>query len=430
MRQKLRTTCPHRPAARIALAVLAVVVLASGAARSASDEMIAYDTEHYSIQTDLTPRFATIVGNHMETIYREYERRFEGYGKMTVRFDVRVFRTRDGYAQVVPKQYVGSTGIYIERGSKRLLAAHADGRTAEEVLRTLYHEGFHQFMYHVISKRCPIWLNEGLAEYFSEATWNGEGFETGIVPSSRLYKVQEAVRNGAYIPLAVLFAMSSDEWARSAAMDARRADLQYSQVWSVAQFLLHADNGRYAHLIGKFLTELNETRDQVEAFTKVFGTDVGAFERAWALYTMNLKPSPKSVCRDNMQSLMLLAKLYYDRPAEFTSVGDLRKRVMGRRRYPWAITRPDGSKVSATDKDAVARLFHCPFDRTGHSASYVVARSPQTGEPVLVCMHHPGIIIKAYYQTDDRGQLQVVIEEEVHETVRQDLRQAIAAAMR
>ncbi len=414
----------HRTQRIVSLAIVVAALFASGAA--SADDTIEYATEHYSVETDITPRFARVVGDHMETIYREYERRFADYGEMQAKFNVKVFGTERAYLGEVPATVQGSTGVFVSRGN--LLAAHADGRTAEEVLRTLYHEGFHQFMYYMISRDAPIWLNEGLAEYFSEATWNGKGFETGLVPSSRLHLVQEALRSGTYVRLRTLFALSSDEWLYNVRMDRRRASLYYSQSWAVVQFLIHADGGRYQPMLKAFMKAVSEGKDQEEAFAEVFGPNVEAFEKGWGMYMMSLRPSAKFVCRDNMEALMVLAQMTYSDLREFTSLSDLHYKLLRRGRYQWTLTKPSGESVSSRDRTAAEALFRCPFQNDAGDLGYTVVNDPRDGMPVLVCLHHPGFIIKAYFKSDGGDKPRVVIEEEVNETVREDFRRAIISA--
>jgi hypothetical protein len=383
-----------------------------------------YETEHYSVETDTNEKFAEAVGRHMEAIYGEYASRFHDYGKVAVHFNVAVYNTEAGYWNRVPVEVRGSTGVFIS--AQRLLAAHCDGRTGEEVLRTLYHEGFHQFMYLVISQQCPIWLNEGLAEYFSEATWNGGGFTTGLVPTMRLFVVQQALRDGTYIHLSDLFSLKPEQWLQNVRTDKRRASLHYAEAWSVAQFLIRADGGRYAPLLDKFLQSIHSGRDEREAFSESFGSDVTAFEQVWAAYVMSLEPSPEFRCRDNLEAILLLAQMVYGDPRKFSSIENLRWELLFRPRYSWQITRPNGEKITSDMRSEVAALFRCPFDRSG-GISYIVITNLDTGLPVVVCSHHAGVIIKAYYNPSGNG-LQPVVEEQARELVSPDMWGAIEEA--
>jgi len=417
----------HRLVVGLALALL--MALLSLPVRGAAASAFEYKTEHYMVTTDISPRFAEVVGRHMEEIYKEYSRRFATYGEADGRFDVQVFGRQEDYWQHVPPDVKGSTGCFVER--ERLLAAHAEGRNPEEVLRTLYHEGLHQFVFQVISSRCPVWLNEGMAEYFSEATWNNHSFAVGQVPTDRLHVVQTAIREGTYVPFEKLFQMDPGHWIQNARMDAHAAQLNYSQAWSIVHFLVHADNGAYAGHLNKLLKAIAEGADQDEALEASFGPDLDlrAFEQAWAHHVMSLEPSPKFRCRDNMEAIMLLALHFYRDPREFEDVADLRRALLDNRSTRWEITRPDGQTISSSDPDRVARLFRCPFDDGNHDVSYLMVRNPRTGLPVLVCNHHPGIVLKAYYERTPSG-TRIQVQEEVRDLMTPEFRNAVMAALR
>ncbi|MFO7957329.1 MAG: DUF1570 domain-containing protein [Candidatus Brocadiia bacterium] len=416
----------RRPALGFAIALL--VAAFAPTARAADELSFEYKTDHYVVGTDISARFAEVVARHMEEIYKEYSRRFATYGEADGRFDVKVFGREKDYWKHVPAEVKGSTGCFVERD--RLLAAHAEGRTPEEVLRTLYHEGLHQFVYQVVSPRCPVWLNEGMAEYFSEATWDSRSFAVGQVPTDRLHVVQQAVRDGNYVPFEDLFEMNTDRWIQNARTDAHAAQLTYSQSWSIVHFLVHGDNGAYSGSLNKFLKAIAEGADQDEALEESFGPNLSlrAFEQAWARHVMSLEPSPKFRCRDNMEAIMLLALHFYRDPREFEEVGDLRRALMNNRRTRWEITRPHGGTISSSDPDRVARLFRCPFDNDSHDVSYAVVHNPATGLPVLVCNHHPGVILKAYYQRAPSG-MRIRVEEEVRDLLTPQFRNAIKAAI-
>jgi len=415
-----------------ALAALALLLTAVPSGRACAADgwhPFEYETKHYEVETDVSAEFARLVGAHMEEIHAEYARRFEDYGRVRDRYKVAVYRSEGGYRDAVPSRVWGSTGVFMP--SEELLAAHMGERTVEEVLRTLYHEGFHQFMFCAVSRECPVWLNEGLAEYFSEATWDGHGFVTGLVPTIRLHVVQQAVSQGAYVPFRELFALSPDKWLQNVQTDGRRANLYYCQAWSIVQFLVHAEGGRHAGMLNTFLREISEGTDQDEALRESFGTDVVGFERAWASYVMSLKPSAKFRCRDNMEAIMLLAAMIYEEPRRFESLKALRREVLRGRRYRWEITSPNGRKLRSDDTEQVSALFRCPLGRGEEDISYLLVHNGRTGMPTLVYDELPGIVITAYYKPSPGGATpRVVVEELVRDTVGEADLRAVWAARR
>ncbi|MFO8006299.1 MAG: DUF1570 domain-containing protein [Candidatus Brocadiia bacterium] len=409
--------------------ILCLLATPAGAGKVAASLPHVVETPNYHVETDISEQFAEVIGRHMEEIHKEYIQRFRDYGQPEGRYNVLVFRRDADYRRHVPPAVYGSTGAFSSKD--RLLAAHADGRTAEEVLRTLYHEGFHQFMFMSVSPDCPVWLNEGLAEYFAEATWDGERFRLGEVPTSRLRTVQKALRSGQYVRFEKLFSLDTAAWLQNVRTDNRRADVIYAQSWSIVHFLAHGEGGRYAGMLEELIRSLSEGDGQETALQKAFGPNVRmeAFERSWAQHVRSLRPSPKAVCRDRMETLMHLAKVFNRDLRQLTGVEKLRDQIMNSSRVRWELIRSDGRRLSSDQRARVAQQFVCPLARDSDAPSFVVITDPPTSLPVLICNHHPGVIIKAYYQRDAAGQVTVTVEEEVRQLASPELKQAISTRL-
>src|SRR6267154_384999 len=74
-----------------------------------------------------------------------------------------------------------------------------NGRIGLETWQIVQHEGFHQFVYFVVGGDVPTWVNEGLAEYFGEGIFTGDGMVTGIIPMRRLKRVKAEIAENKFI---------------------------------------------------------------------------------------------------------------------------------------------------------------------------------------------------------------------------------------
>lgn len=392
---------------------------------SARQRFHSVETPHYVVQTDVSKRFTHLVGQHMEEIYKEYERRFRGYDlQKHDRFHVKVFSHREDYNDAVPAKLKGSAGAFVS--SLRLLAAYMENNTEERVFKTLYHEGFHQFLHSSVGANVPLWVNEGFAEYFSEAVWTGERFTSGQVPAGRLRVLHEALKRNEYISLTKLFMMENRGWLAN--VREGDASLQYAQAWSVVHFLCHARNGRYRPRLLGYVKMLTEGVGRKEAFQKSFGTDIRAFERAWKDYVADLNPDRDEVCRGNMEALMFLGRRIFEGTDRFTSITELRKRLLSDR-IRWHMTLGNGRRLDSSDERGVKRLFKCPRDRSRRSHSYILLRNPETDRPELFCLHHPGTVMRAYYVQTSNG-YRVRVERVVRATLPPGLVRALKRAAR
>lgn len=95
--------------------------------------------------------------------------------------------------------------------------------------RTLFHEATHAWMHHAYGLTSPLWLAEGMAEYFSSFVFQGAAFP-GAVYRPVLWRLPEVP-----IPLERFMAMGRDDFYG--------IDFQpkYAQAWSVIAYLMDHD---------------------------------------------------------------------------------------------------------------------------------------------------------------------------------------------
>jgi hypothetical protein len=138
---------------------------------ASSAEMRVVNTPHYQIHTELDAEFSDDLARRMEAMHAEYCRRLAIFGTEDAHapFKVYLFQTRESYLQLVGEELRNTGGVFSPR--RKALAAFLEGQGRDQLRRTLQHEAFHQFAHTAIQGELPIWLNEGLAQYFQECLW-------------------------------------------------------------------------------------------------------------------------------------------------------------------------------------------------------------------------------------------------------------------
>jgi hypothetical protein len=164
--------------------------------------------------------------------------------------------------------------------------AIASKETGAQLWRTVQHEGFHQFAASVMTPRLPVWANEGLAEYFGEGIWTGDGLVCGVIPPGRLKRVRQLISQDKILPFADMVGMSHAKW--NSPLDIRN----YDQAWSMVQFLAHADEGKYQGPFGGYINELARGTEGQAAFAKHFGRDIDAFQKRYTQWFSALDDNP------------------------------------------------------------------------------------------------------------------------------------------
>jgi hypothetical protein len=141
------------------------------------------------------------------------------------------------------------------------------------VMRSLHADAFplvvHEYAHFVLrhtGRRYPLWLNEGLAEFFSTLAPEGSRMNVGLVPVGRA----RALMSGTpLIPLERLLATGheSPEYNAESA-----AGLFYSESWALTHMLLVDE--RYRPQSEEFLATVTDETPVADVFSRPFGKSV------------------------------------------------------------------------------------------------------------------------------------------------------------
>jgi hypothetical protein len=238
------------------------------------------DTPNYTIHTDLPDLPAREATIRIAKMADEYAARTETFaGRVDAKLPFYLYRNPDDYiAAGGPK---GTWGIF---DGKKLMAV-AGEKTTALTWQTIQHEGFHQFAHAAIRRDLPPWLDEGLAEYFGEAIFTGDGYTDGFIPPFRAKRIQHRIESHEFRPLRELMNLSKKDWNGELLL------ANYDHAWSLVQFLAHGDGGKYQKSFEQFMTDVSQGRDAIRAFEKNLG-DVESFELKWKRYWTQLPDDP------------------------------------------------------------------------------------------------------------------------------------------
>ena len=237
-----------------------------------------YETQYYVIHTDADAPIVREAQARLTAMAREYARRTARFGVLKGKLPFYLFTNRDDYRAAGGPD--GSAGMFT--GS--FLAAVVSPDAPQKNWRTVQHEAFHQYAQIVISRKLPVWVDEGMAEYFGMGIWTGDELVVGAVPSWRAERVQTAIRQGQQMPLAKILALGRDEWNA-------RCDLRdYDHVWSMMHFLIHADDGRYVQATEEFIGDIAAGQPWRQAFDRRFAGDVEGFEQRYRQWWLAQDP--------------------------------------------------------------------------------------------------------------------------------------------
>lgn len=188
-------------------------------------------TPHYEITSDIDQATCKSSGEVLEAALAYYctmlgnvRTRF-AHGQ---RFRVFLFATEQGYKRYLEgldlEIPIHTAGLY-SPALQQLLIWNLPSRT--NMLRTIRHEGFHQY-FDLLADDAPVWLNEGLAEYFEVSRFRAGKPSAGIVQpkhvrSLRLIRSRNSLESFTKI-------MPQEFYGPG-------ASLHYSQSWAFVRYL-------------------------------------------------------------------------------------------------------------------------------------------------------------------------------------------------
>ena len=223
--------------------------------------------EEFAVLDDLPLRgFVETLTNDFPVMRRKYAAAIptplDGSNVLSV---VRIYATRDEYLDALEAD--GMTNMAWSAAywspQRRELVAHLSVNGEQELVRTIRHEAFHQYLSYAASMiPSSPWFNEGYAQYFEDeasANW-GEGFDV----------TDESIdRMAAAIPGVLM--MDYEQFYGGSDFERR---FKYRLAWSVVRFIEKgADDVRLKPFEGlkkRYMETLIETRDMRQATSAAF----------------------------------------------------------------------------------------------------------------------------------------------------------------
>jgi tetratricopeptide (TPR) repeat protein len=166
--------------------------------------------------------------------------------------------------------HIRPSGLFHSDGDKDyvVLRLDAPGTTA---YHTVYHEYTHALL-HLNFSRIPLWLSEGVAEFFGNSTVGSQEARTGNVDKTHLYILSK----NAWMPIETLLEVSESSPYYN---EKNPASVFYAESWALVHYLLLDPEARREQLLKKYLLNWNLSGDRVSAGREAFGDLVKFGER-------------------------------------------------------------------------------------------------------------------------------------------------------
>jgi Tfp pilus assembly protein PilF len=160
------------------------------------------------------------------------------------------------------KGHIHHAGLYQAGQDKDYVILRLDTEDTNPY-HTLYHEYTHALL-RLNFTRLPLWLDEGIAEFYGNSTIQEKEIRTGTIDRSHLYILNQ----NKLIPIEKLLEVDHGSPYYS---ESNRASVFYAESWALVHYLMMDADARQAQLLKKFLASYSKSNDQVAAANESFG---------------------------------------------------------------------------------------------------------------------------------------------------------------
>jgi tetratricopeptide (TPR) repeat protein len=193
--------------------------------------------------------------------------------------EVLAVRDRKGMQALEPEAYLGKnridiSGLFLRGGDRNLILVRLDADEAH-AFSTVYHEYTH-YMLRKADGWLPLWLNEGMAQYYENTDIDEKEARLGQASPEML---QYLSQNG-MLPLRALLAVDVNSPYYH---EEEKGSVFYAESWALTHYLIVSDREAGTHRIHDYALLLAQGRDPVSAAEEAFG-DLAKLQQALSMY--------------------------------------------------------------------------------------------------------------------------------------------------
>jgi len=242
--------------------------LAFDAAAETADIWVEVRSPHFVVASDAGEAAARRIAAEFERVREIFHAAFPKFHVDPAQ-PIVILAARDEATMrtIAPEEWQGAdhirpSGLFHSDGEKDyvVLRLDAEGTTA---FHTIYHEYTHALLFLNFS-RLPLWVSEGVAEFFGNSTVGDKDVRTGTADRSHLYTLSESD----WLPMNTLLDVTKDSPYYN---EKNPASIFYAESWAAAHYLLLDPEARRDQLLSKYLAAWEKSGDSVVAGRATFG---------------------------------------------------------------------------------------------------------------------------------------------------------------
>ncbi|HMG84778.1 MAG TPA: DUF1570 domain-containing protein [Terracidiphilus sp.] len=238
------------------------------AALAGSDQWTEVSSSHFKVVTNASEKQARHILDQFERMRWVFQTLFP---KLNVDppTPIMVFAAKNGktFQSVEPQAYLAKgqlslAGYFLTAQDKNYILVRLDAEQ-EHAYATVYHEYTH-LQFRSAGSWMPLWLNEGLAEFFQ----NTDIHEKDVILGQASVDELMFLRQQSLIPLPVLFKVDASSPYYH---EEQKGSIFYAEAWALTHFLMITDRENKTDRLTTYLNLMSHHEDSVAAAEKAFG---------------------------------------------------------------------------------------------------------------------------------------------------------------
>jgi tetratricopeptide (TPR) repeat protein len=247
---------------------LVVAFVCAAEARSAygAEQWTRVRSPHFDVLTDSTERDGRGVAVHLEQMFDVFHGVvLQQTGANDPRITVLALKSEKDVTALQPAEYLkpGSAKLAGEfiPGDRNYMLIRLNIWT-EHAFEVVYHEYTHYMVRHV--DRLPVWLNEGIAEFYQNTEIDDKEVAVGRLNENQLIYLNH------YPPMPIETLLQVDE-SSPYYHEEDKANSFYATSWLLAHYLVLSDRTKGTHYLQSYLQALVSGEDSLTAARHAFG---------------------------------------------------------------------------------------------------------------------------------------------------------------
>ncbi len=254
---------------RLRILVSPCILICALVSSAGEAKWIEVNSPNFTVISDASPKRARNVAKKLEQFRIVFKSAFPKL-RIDLPSPLIVFAARDkeSLKELIPadlgKSGTATTaGIFMGGPERKLVALRAD-IPGDQGYHVIYHEYTHMLM-NLNFRSLPLWLSEGLAEFFGYTAVSDGNSRLGQASPEALH----VLKTSSLIPLTTLMRVTHDSPYYH---DQDKVSIFYAQSWALTHYLMVGENQRHLSRLNEFLSLIGNGASDEEAEKRAFGS--------------------------------------------------------------------------------------------------------------------------------------------------------------